>query len=64
MGKRYFVFTWAYCIIIGCLMITPAGKIWINVNPVNPVIVGATLVLFNLVAMVKYYKANSSSKAE
>ena len=40
MGKIILVATWAFCIIIGALMITPEGIVLINVNPAITKIIG------------------------
>lgn len=40
MKNLILVATWAFCIIIGALMITPEGFVWINVNPAITKIIG------------------------
>ena len=48
MKKLILVATWAFCIIVGALMITPEGIVWINVNPAVTTIIGVIGVVIGI----------------
>lgn len=55
--KIILVATWAFCILIGALMITPEGIVWINVNPAVTKILGVIGVVLGISGLAMNWKS-------